>query len=200
MAAPIDFYFDFSSPFGYLASERIDEIGKRHGRAVTWRPFLLGATFKIVGTAPLLDYPMKGEYSKHDMMRSARLLGVLFRLPSVFPTSSLSACRIFYWLADTRPDLAKPFASAIYRRYFADDKPIEPAEQAIEIAASLGLDRAAVSAALQDPAVKARLKSEVDQGIARGVFGSPFVFIDGEPFWGSDRLDQIERWLETGGW
>ncbi len=200
MAAPIEFYFDFSSPFGYLASERIDEVGKRHGRAVIWRPFLLGATFKIVGTAPLLDYPMKGEYSKHDMMRSARLLGVPFRLPSAFPTSSLSACRIFYWLADTRPDLAKQFASAIYRRYFVDDKPIEPAEHAIEIAASLGLDRAAVSAALQDPAVKARLKSEVDAGIARGVFGSPFVFVDGEPFWGSDRLDQIERWLETGGW
>ncbi len=200
MAAPIDFYFDFSSPYGYLASERIEAVGARYGRAVTWRPFLLGAIFKIVGTAPLLDYPMKGDYSKRDMLRSARHLGIPFRMPSAFPTASLSAARIFYWLADTRPELAKPFASAIYRRYFVDDQPIEPAEHAIEIAVSLGLERNAIAAALQDPAVKARLKTEVDAGIARGVFGSPFVFVDGEPFWGADRFDQIERWLETGGW
>ncbi|MBM3483051.1 MAG: 2-hydroxychromene-2-carboxylate isomerase, partial [Alphaproteobacteria bacterium] len=71
--SPIDFYFDFSSPFGYLASERIDDIAGRHGRTTVWRPFLLGAVFKIVGTAPLLDYPMKGDYSRRDMVRSARL-------------------------------------------------------------------------------------------------------------------------------
>ena len=200
MAAPIDFYFDFSSPYGYLASTRVDEIGQRYGREVTWRPFLLGAVFKIVGSAPLLDYPMKGDYSKHDMMRSARQLGVPFRLPSAFPTSSITACRLFYWLAESRPALVKPYASAIYRRYFADDKPIEPPEHAIEVADSLGLDRSAVETALQESAVKAKLKAEVDAGIARGVFGSPFIFVDGEPFWGSDRLDQIERWLETGGW
>lgn len=200
MVAPIEFYFDFSSPYGYLASERIDALGKRHGREVNWRPFLLGAIFKIVGTAPLLEYPMKGDYSRHDMRRAARQLGIPFNLPSAFPTASLSACRIFYWLAETQPDLAKSYARAIYRRYFVDDKPIEPAEHAIDVAVSLGIERDVVAAALQDPAVKARLKTEVDAGIARGVFGSPFIFVDGEPFWGADRLDQIERWLETGGW
>jgi 2-hydroxychromene-2-carboxylate isomerase len=200
VAAPIDFYFDFSSPYGYLASERIDALGRRHGREVTWRPFLLGAVFKIVGTAPLLEYPMKGDYARRDMLRAARQSGIPFRLPTAFPTSSLTACRIFYWLADTQPSLAKPYASAVYRRYFVDDKPIEPAEHAIGVAASIGLDPDAAAAAAQDPAVKARLKAEVDAGIARGVFGSPFIFVDGEPFWGSDRLDQVERWLETGGW
>lgn len=200
MAAPIDFYFDFSSPYGYIASTRIDELARRHGRDVVWRPFLLGAVFKIVGSAPLLEYPMKGDYSRHDMMRTARQHGVPFRLPSAFPTSSLTACRVFYWLSGTHADLAKPYARAIYRRYFVDDRPIEPPEHAVEVAATLGLDRPTVEAALQDPAVKAKLKAEVDAGIARGVFGSPFMFVDGEPFWGSDRLDQIERWLESGGW
>jgi 2-hydroxychromene-2-carboxylate isomerase len=55
-------------------------------------------------------------------------------------------------------------------------------------------------AALADPAVKARLRAEVDAAIARGVFGSPYFVVDGEPFWGHDRLDQVERWLATGGW
>jgi 2-hydroxychromene-2-carboxylate isomerase len=134
------------------------------------------------------------------MLRSARLYGVTLRIPHDFPTPSLSACRAFYWLTDSQPELAKSFARAVYRRYFVDNKPIEPFEHVIEVAAGLGIERGALTAALQDPAVKTRLKSEVDAGIGRGVFGSPFIFVDGEPFWGSDRLDQVERWLETGGW
>jgi len=198
--SPIDFYFDFSSPFGYLASERIDDIAGRHGRTTVWRPFLLGAVFKIVGTAPLLDYPMKGDYSRRDMVRSARLHGVPFSLPKEFPTSSIAACRAFYWLSDRQPGLAKPFARAVYRRYFVDNKPIEPVAAVIEVASALGVEAGELNAALQDSAVKERLKVEVDAGIKRGVFGSPLIFVDGEPFWGADRLDQIERWLETGGW
>ena len=81
MPAPIEFYFDFSSPFGYLASEKIDALAAKHGREVLWRPFLLGATFKTTGLGPLVSVPMKGEYSKHDFIRSARLYGVTFKLP-----------------------------------------------------------------------------------------------------------------------
>jgi 2-hydroxychromene-2-carboxylate isomerase len=143
---------------------------------------------------------LKGDYARRDMRRAARQYGVPFSIPDDFPTPSLSACRVYYWLADTRPELAKPFAQAVYRRYFVDNQPIEPAAQVMALAASLGADEAAVEAALQDPVVKAKLKAEVDAAIARGVFGSPFVIVDGEPFWGSDRLDQIERWLATGGW
>ena len=74
------------------------------------------------------------------------------------------------------------------------------AEQVAKIAAPLGIAPQALVAATQDPAIKARLKEETDRSIERGVFGSPFVFVDDEPFWGADRLDQIERWLATGGW
>jgi len=196
----IDFYFDFSSPYGYLASERIDAIAARHGEDVTWHPFLLGAVFKIVGTAPLLEYPMKGDYARRDMLRAAREHGISFAIPENFPTSSLAACRVYYWLAGTQPVLAKPFARAVYRRYFVDNQPIDPAEPVVEVATALGVERSAVEIALVDPSVKAKLKAEVDKGIARGVFGSPFIFLDDEPFWGSDRLDQVDRWLETGGW
>ena len=101
MSGSIDFYFDFSSPYGYLAAERIDGIAERHGRTVAWRPFLLGAVFQRIGGSPLVDQPMKGPYSRHDMLRSARLHGIAFSVPDNFPVNSIAACRAFYWLAES---------------------------------------------------------------------------------------------------
>ena len=87
MKAPIEFYFDFSSPYGFVASERIEVLAAKHGRDVDWRPVLLGVVFKQTGGVPLTQAPIKGDYSKHDMARSARLYGIHgFRLPSTFPT------------------------------------------------------------------------------------------------------------------
>jgi 2-hydroxychromene-2-carboxylate isomerase len=86
MAAPIDFYFDFSSPYGYLAAQKIDALAAKYGRAVDWRPVLLGVIFKETGMAPLTVVPLKGEYSKRDFARSARFHGITgFRMPSKFP-------------------------------------------------------------------------------------------------------------------
>lgn len=199
-ARPIDFYFDFSSPYGYLAAERIDALAERHGRSVAWRPFLLGAVFKKTGTEPLLGIPLKGDYSRRDMERSARALGIPFRLPDRFPFLSVAACRAFYWLVDAEPEQARRLALALYRRAFAEGGDISSAEAVLETAAALGIERAALEAALQDPAVKDRLRREVEAAIGAGVFGSPFIVVDGEPFWGHDRLETAERWLETGGW
>ena len=73
MADPIDFYFDFSSPYGYFASTQIDRIAAKHGREVAWRPILLGAVFKVTRQQPLPTIPLKGDYARHDHARSARL-------------------------------------------------------------------------------------------------------------------------------
>ena len=72
MSSSIDFYFDFSSPYGYLASEKIEAMAARHGRSVDWRPVLLGVMFKATGMAPLTEIPLKGDYSRRDLARSAR--------------------------------------------------------------------------------------------------------------------------------
>ena len=197
---PVDFYFDFSSPYGYLAAARIDEIAARHGRTVTWRPIMLGVVFKVTGQQPLAMIPIKGDYAKRDIQRSARLFGLPFKLPSKFPTASTAACRAFYSITDCDPQLATDFALAIYTAYFAEDRDIASPEVTIEVAAEIGIPRESMAAALNEPALKDRLRSEVDAAIARGVFGSPYFIVDGEPFWGSDRLDQLERWLTTGGW
>ncbi|MBS1137691.1 MAG: 2-hydroxychromene-2-carboxylate isomerase, partial [Proteobacteria bacterium] len=162
-------------------------------------PILLGVVFRATGGAPLTEIPIKGDYSKHDFARSARFLGVPFKFPSRFPLATHNAARAFLWLTDRDNTLAKNFARAVYRAYFAEDTDIANTDNLLGIADSMGVDRPSLQQAMADPAVKERLRAENDAALARGVFGSPFFFVDGEPFWGSDRLPQIERWLETGG-
>ena len=201
MSAPIDFYFDFSSPYGYLASEKIEEMAARHSRSVDWHPILLGIVFKQTGAAPLTMVPLKGDYSRRDMARSAQFHGVTdFRMPSKFPIPSQAPARIVLWQKARDAALAAKLVHALYRAFFIDDIDISAPENAIAAAARCGIDAAAARAAIDDPAIKDALKQANDEAIARGVFGSPFIIVDGEPFWGLDRLDQVDRWLATGGW
>ncbi len=198
--APIDFYFDFSSPYGYIASTQIDAIAARNGRAVVWRPILLGVVFKTTGMAPLPSVPMKGEYSVRDFARSARFYGVPYAMPKQFPFNAVQPSRVFYWLSGRDADLARRFAQAAFHAAFPGQQDIAAAEACAGIAATLGVKREETLAAVNDPAVKEKLRTEVDAAIKRGVFGSPFIVVDGELFWGADRLDQAERWMKTGGW
>ena len=200
MSAAIDFYFDFSSPYGYLMAERIDALAAQHGRQVTWHPILLGIVFKATGSAPLtLQNAAKASYSLHDFERSARFMGIPYRHPDKFPLATQNAARAYYWLDGQDGATAQQFALAAYRALFVDNMDISAPETVLEIAAKIGVDRNILAAALQSPEIKARLKDEVDNAVKAGVFGSPHVIIDGEPFFGADRLPQIERWLASGG-
>lgn len=196
----IDFWFDFSSPYGYLASQKIDALAARHGHPVNWRPLLLGVVFKHTGGAPLTQLPLKGDYSKRDFQRSARFHGIHdFRMPAVFPIASQAPARIVLWAKAGEDAAGAIVAKALYRAYFHEGLDISSPDVAAEAAGRAGFDAAAARAAVDDPAVKDALKREVETAIAAGVFGSPFVIVDGEPFWGLDRFDQIDRWLATGG-
>lgn len=198
--APIDFYFDFSSPYGYLAAHKADSIARLYGRAMTWRPILLGVIFKTTGAQPLLDIPIKGPYTRRDMERTARFHGMPLVFPEVMPFPSIAAARAVYWVQDRDPELARDLSLALYDRAFAQGGDIRDAAAVLDVAAEAGVDADALAGALQDPAVKERLKTENDAAMAVGVCGSPFFMVDGEPFWGADRLDHVERWLATGGW
>ena len=200
MPAPIDFYFEFASPYGYLASLRIDTIAAGHEREVAWRPIMLGAALKATGSVPNATAPLKGPYLLRDVPRSARLLGIPLVLPERMPMNSLAASRAFWWLHGRDPDMAKGLAQAILHAHWGEGRDMSTPGQVAEIARNLGIDEGALTAAIQEPAIKARLKEETDRSLERGVFGSPFFIVDGEPFWGADRLDQVERWLRTGGW
>jgi 2-hydroxychromene-2-carboxylate isomerase len=196
---PIDFYFDFSSPYGYLASQKIEALAERYGRTVDWHPMLLGVVFKQTGAAPLTEVPVKGPYSKHDFLRSARFHGVEFRMPPVFPIPAQAPSRVVLWARQKSAADGAQLAKALYRAFFVEGRDIGKPDIAAEVAGEQGFDAAQARAAIDDPAIKDALKREVDGAIGAGVFGSPFIVIDGEPFWGLDRFDQAERWLREGG-
>jgi 2-hydroxychromene-2-carboxylate isomerase len=199
MADAIEFFFDFSSPYAYLASRQLPAIAVRHGRELWWRPMMLGPALAATGAKPLVQLPLKGDYARRDLARSARLHDVPFVMPSRFPVVTLAAARAFYWLEAVAPERAVPFAETAFTALFALDRDLADRAVVGELLAAVQVDAAAGLAAIDRPEIKARLKAETEGAVARGVFGSPFLFVDGEPFWGADRLEQVERWLETGG-
>ena len=130
---PIEFWFDFSSPYSYLASELIDELAAKHGRKVKWRPMMLGAAFKASGLPLLITVPLKGEYSKRDFDRSARFLGIPYKFPSKFPLATLAAARGYYWLHGEDCAKAREFAHAVFRAYWVDGRDISELPVVLEI-------------------------------------------------------------------
>jgi len=199
MPSPIQFHFDFSSPYGYLGAEKIEALAQRHGRAVDWHPMLLGVAFKTTGSQPLTTIPLKGDYTKHDVPRSARFYGVPLNMPAKFPIATQAPARIVLWQRERDPGGCAALVKALYRAYFVANRDISDPDIAADVAVEAGASRDGARAAIDDGALKDALRNEVEAAIAKGVFGSPFVFVDGEPFWGIDRFAQIERWLSEGG-
>jgi 2-hydroxychromene-2-carboxylate isomerase len=195
-AAPLVFHFDFISPYGYFASRQIEAIAARHGRAVDWRPMLLGVSvMKVMGLKPLLDTPLKGDYVERDVRRHQRALGLpMARQPRDPMMNPLPAARAAAWVRAHRPAALAGVVHAIYGAVWGAGQDLStPASLApvvgADIADAAGGDEAA-----------ALLRALVDEGLRAGVFGSPTVVVDGEPFWGVDRLPDVDRWLATGGW
>jgi 2-hydroxychromene-2-carboxylate isomerase len=133
------------------------------------------------------------------MARSARYHGVPYREPTIFPIASVAPTRAYYWLNARDPKRAKALAQALYAAYFTEDIDISNAENTVTVAAKLGLSADEVRVGISNQATKDLTRTEVDKAIAIGAFGSPYIVVDSEPFWGCDRLDQLERWLATGG-
>jgi 2-hydroxychromene-2-carboxylate isomerase len=197
--SPIDFYVDFSSPYSYVASEWIEALAARHGRTVRWHAVLLGVTFHAAELKSPVSHPIKREYSLHDFERSARFAGVPFTLPEKFPVATQNAARVFWWLEESDPERAANWARHCLRAYFTRGTvDLSNVEHVKALATEFGLDAAEAERVWSEPRWKSRLKTACDDAIAQGVFGAPFFVIDGEPFWGNDRRDQIERWLASG--
>lgn len=196
----IEFYFDFSSPYGYFASTRIDDLAAGFGRSVIWKPILLGVVFKETAMRPLADIPIKGAYSKHDWERMSRMMDVPYRLPTQFPIGTQAAARAFYWLNDRDAGMARLFAKSAFHAYFAENVDISAPAAVLDIATALHVKRDELSQALQDPAVKDRLRTENTNAMTKGVFGSPFFIVDGEPFFGSDRMWMVKKWMQGESW
>jgi len=173
MSNTIDFYFDFSSPYAFLGSRRIEAVAEKHGRTVIWQPILLGAIFKVSGQAPLTSYPLKGDYALHDFNRAAREHDVPYKLPDPFPIGAVAASRACCWIkasADTAiNDKLTPFVHATFNAYYVEGRNISELDEVLSIANAIGIDAEALSLGLGDQNIKDALKTTVDQAIKIGI-------------------------------
>lgn len=199
--SPIEFWFDFASGYAYFAALEIEALVERHGRRVLWRPFTLGAAFKVTGAQGLSRTPLKSDYARRDWQRLARSKGVAFKLPERHPKVGLAAIRAFYHIDRIDPPAAARLAKNIIIGYFQVGLDTDDPHAIAQVASQLlGIDHESVLAGINDPEVKAIARQHGEAAVARGVFGSPWFFVDGEPFWGSDRLAMVEQWLSIGPW
>jgi 2-hydroxychromene-2-carboxylate isomerase len=201
--APIGFYFDFISPFGYFASLRIDALAARHGRTVDWRAMLVGVTvLKVMGLKPMMEIPLRGDYLKRDAARYMRRHGIALKRPIDRPPSNpLFAGRAYHWLRVHAPDRARAAAAALYAAYWVEDVPLDTPEGVADIAGlGVAADRQGVLDGLASGEASSLLRQEVEASIARGIFGSPSFLVGDELFFGVEKLELLDEWLATGGW
>lgn len=196
----IEFWFDFSSSYAYFAALEIGDLADKYGYAVLWRPFMLGTAFEVTGSKGLSGTPLKREYARHDWARIARHRHAPFQLPEFHPSIALAATRAYYFLEETEPKHAVPFAKAVFGAYFQGRIDTADPIAVADLAQTVGADRQLVLAGVADPEIKAIAQQRSNEAVSRGVFGSPWFFVDDEPFWGWDRLPMIDDWLARGGW
>lgn len=197
-AGQVDFYFDFSSPYSYLAAESIDALAAKYDHTVNWTPMMLGVIFKSTGSAPLTEqHPWRASYSVMDFKRSADLAGLPFRYPSRFPQAGHNAARVLLWLQKTAPQKARPFALAVFRNLFVHNGDIQDAATLATLGRTLDVDGADLRASIQDPAVKQKLADNNERAVSRQVFGAPTFFVGDEQFWGHDRMPHLAHCLQA---
>ena len=198
----IDFYLDFTSPYAYLASTQIEALAARQNAVVNWRPFLIGASFKISGRKAPIEHPLVRDYTLNDVQRYARLLGQPLNFPLKFPILSVKPGRCFYYLQqrDNNQKAAKQFAADAFRAYFVERRDVSKTQVLGELLAPYGVAETELNSMMVSPQVKQLFRSAVDQALQRQVFGAPTFVVDEEMFWGVDRMAHLEQWMQAGGW
>ncbi len=190
MAKPLEFWFEFASPYSYLSAMRIETLAAEANVPLILRPFLLGPIFAAQGWAdsPFNIYPAKGVYLWQDMAREAEAAGLAFQKPTDFPRGSLLATRIV--TANAAEPWALAFSRAVFAANFAQDRAVDQPEVIAELLDALGLDGQALIARAADPSVKEELRQQTKAAQAQGLFGAPSFTVNGTLFWGNDRLER----------
>lgn len=199
--ATLEFFFDCSSPWTYLAFSRIEALVARTGAEIIWRPILVGGVFNAVNEsvyeARANPHPVKGRYYVKDLRDWAKYCGIEIGQPPVFPVRSIDAMRAAI-VADEEGKLPA-FAWATFRAYWGALKDISQPDVLADICAEVGLDWAVVAERIKSDAVKAQLRANTDEVIARGGFGSPTMYVNKtDMYFGNDRLPLVEAALTHG--
>lgn len=196
MNRPVEFLFDYGSPFSYLASLQIEGFAKRNGATVTYTPILLGAVLKATGNASPMTVPAKARYMTSELRRWARRYGVAFKSnPHPFMSNTLRLMRGA--VAAQQLGIFLPYHRAIYRAVWADAQDLGDETVLRGVLDRAGVPAAKLMAAAERQDVKDRLRHNTDEAVRRGVFGAPTFFVGDEMFWGNDRFDFIEQALHS---
>jgi len=193
----LDFWYEFASTYSFLTAMRIEKAASVAGVEIAWRPFLLGPIFRSQGwdTSPFNLYPAKGRYMVRDLERSAAALGTTFKLPKQFPSNSLLAARLA--VVGCEEGWVAPFSRRVFEQEFAGEADISDKSVLAGILGELNLAPEPLFERAAQDDVKSKLRSSTEHAISLGIFGAPsFVTVDGELFWGDDRLDQALRWAQ----
>lgn len=196
MQKTLEFYFDVGSPTAYLAHRRLAQLSAAYDLEVIYKPMLLGGIFKATGNASPVAIPAKGHYMMvHDLPRFARRYGVELNFNPHFPINTLNLMRMV--IAAERMDCAKAFIDAVFAAVWIHGKNMGDMETVAAVLAENGLDAQSLMDLSQTADVKAALIASTDAAVQRGVFGAPTFFIDGDMFFGQDRLDFVEERLQA---
>ncbi len=193
-----EFFFDVASAYSWIASTQVEALAARTGARAVWRPFVLGFAFKATGNETPARIPAKAAWMKADLGRWARRHGLAYAYPSRFPIASMGAQRLLVAARRLEGDAAVPrLAATLFDAAWGRDRDMADPLVLARCAQDAGFDPERLLAALEAPETKAELKANTDEAIARGVFGAPAFFVDGELFWGNDRLDFVEEALRA---
>jgi 2-hydroxychromene-2-carboxylate isomerase len=202
MANSIDFYYDVSSPWTYLAFVNIRPLAAEAGATIRWKPFLVGGVFNAINPTMYRmrenPVPPRDAWMHKDMQAWARLAGVTIVFPpKVFPVNPVKALRGLLWAQGQGREVE--LATAFFELYWGEDRDISQDDVVAEAARRAGLDPARLAQAITEPDVKAQLKANTDELIARGGFGSPTMFVGDDMFFGNDRLPLVREALRRRG-
>ncbi|AOB28723.1 MULTISPECIES: 2-hydroxychromene-2-carboxylate isomerase [Bordetella] len=193
-ASPVEMWFDFASPYSYLAMARVGGLAREAGVRLALRPFLLGPIFQAQGwnDSPFRLFPGKGAYMMRDIARLADKYGVPYSRPAVFPRMGVLPARIA--LLGQGQQWGVDFCLNVFRANFAEDREIQSEEVVRDLLRVQALDADALIAQARQESTKEALRKQVDRARALGIFGAPTFMVDGEMFWGNDRLEDALAW------
>ena len=197
MTPTVEFYFDVGSPAAYLAWMQIPRLCAETGARVAYKPMLLGGVFQATGNQSPMTIAAKGRYVMMDLERFAQRDGIPFSHNPFFPINTLTLMRGATGLQAREPARMVPYVDAVYRAIWVEGQDMNDPTVVAQVLRSADFDPPALLALAGDPEVKERLKTVTQDAVARGVFGAPTFFVDGQMYWGQDRLDFVQQALKA---
>jgi len=193
MTKTVEFLFDFGSPTSFLAYKQLPKIAARHGARIMWTPFLLGGVFKATGNTSPAMVPAKARYMNGDLARFAKRYGIVLNFNSHFPVNTLPLMRgAVAYQSTPQFDI---YVNAMFDAMWAHPRNLNDQNEITHVLKDIRIDPSDFLARIERADVKEKLKANTEGAVARGVFGAPTFFVNGEMFFGQDRLDFVEEHL-----